>query len=105
MDINYFQNDLQMSQLDKLFDIRNMDDMDELFTSCLLGIFDLHDPIETVRVNNPHAPWLTYPLKVIVKERDKALGRYLRNKSQENRIFYKHLRHFVLSCIRREKVA
>lgn len=34
-----------------------------------------------------------------MKERYKAFGKYLRNKSGENYISYKHLRNFLLSSI------
>lgn len=57
------------------------------FTSCILGIIDLHAPLKTLRVSKSRAPCLKYPIKVMLKERENAHGEYL------------------LSSIRREKAA
>lgn len=66
-------------------------------SSCLqsLTVFDKIAPMKKVRISKPSAPWLTFPLKIMMKQ-DKVLIKYKRSKTELNHTDYKQLRDFVL---------
>lgn len=85
--------------------INNINEKVKFMTENILHLFNIHSPIKIIRVSKPRAPWLTYVLKLILKERDKALSRYKRLRTQESWDHYKDMRNFAKASIRREKMA
>lgn len=100
-----FYDDLLNNTWDEILYIQNIDDKIEFLTNNIINLFSIHAPIKTARVNKPHAPWMTSTLKLIFKERDRALRKYERDKNEENWNNYKNLRNYTLASIRREKLA
>lgn len=100
---NSFLADLySLPWMDIIFE-NNIDEKISLFNDLILSLFDDHAPIRTVRVTKPKAPWLTPNLKLIMKERDKALQKFKQTRSDTDWIQYKNLRNYTVSMVRNEK--
>ncbi|KAG5882248.1 hypothetical protein JTB14_014067 [Gonioctena quinquepunctata] len=86
-------------------DIYSIDDYEvDFFTGLILSNFNT--PINTYQdITNTSASWLTYPIEILIEERDKPLVKFEILKSQTNWVHYKNLRNSTLSSIRREKKA
>lgn len=109
-DFKYFVYEDFMLDLNNLpwQNILNINDIDEkvhFLTQNIIELFDNHAPIRTVRINKPHAPWLTDVVKTIMKQRDRAYNKYEISRTQENWENYKELRNFATAAIKREKTA
>lgn len=109
-DFKNFNSDLFYSDLlnvawDEILYLQNIDDKIEFLTHNIVNLFSTHAPIKTVRVSKPHAPWLTDTLKLIIKERDRALHTYKLMRTIEHWNHYKNLRNYTLASIRKEKLA
>lgn len=61
--------------------------------------------MKSARITKPKAPWLTYPLKLILQEKDRAPCKYQSCKTEENWSNYQEKRNFALASIRRKKAA
>lgn len=99
---NFIEDLVNAPFLDIIY-IENIDDKIALFNTLLVSLFDKHAPICNARITKPKAPWLTYPIKMMMKERDKALSKYKNSRSLVDLNRYKELRNFTLTAIRREK--
>lgn len=89
-------------------DILYMDNIEskvEFLTNNILALFDVHAPVQTVRMNKQHSPWLTDAVKLIMRERDRAFSTYKSNNTENNWQNYKNLRNFAVTAVRREKAA
>ena len=75
----------------------------ELFNSFIVGLFNTHAPIVTKKITKPKAEWLTANLKLLMKDRDRALQKYKGTKLQNDWAMYKELRNLTVSAVRREK--
>ncbi|VEN56008.1 unnamed protein product, partial [Callosobruchus maculatus] len=100
-----FSRDLANIDWFKIIEIENIDNKVKFFTENIVNTFCHHAPVRTVRVSKPRAPWLTYPLRIILKERDDALRKFKADKTPANWNAYKEKRNFALASIRREKTA
>lgn len=98
-----FFDDLFAVPWNDIYYMAEIDDKVEFFTSQLSLLFKKHIPLRTVRVSKPPAPWLTPALKIMMKERDKALLKYKKNNTPQNWENYRGLRNFTLLSVRREK--
>lgn len=104
-DNDAFHKDLLEINWDSIYYASHIDEKIHILNENIVNLFNIHAPLKTVRVNKPHAPWLTENLKKIMKMRDTALRNYNYNKTDVNWIRYKNLRNFTLASIRREKAA
>lgn len=102
-DLNTFLVDLHNVPWYNIIFENDIDNKIDLFNDYVISLFDKHAPIRFVRVTKPKAPWLTPNLKLIMKERDKALQKYKRTNSNTDWLHYKNLRNYTLSIVRREK--
>lgn len=100
-----FKRDLLNINFDDIYLIDNINDKVKFLTSNINFLFNIHAPLKTIRVSKPPAPWLTFNLKMILKERDKALTKFKATKTPENWNYYKECRNYALASIRREKAA
>lgn len=105
LDLHDFENDLNNINWNNIFYIENINDKVRFLESNIVFLFNKHAPLKTIRVSKPPAPWLTDNLKLIYKQRDKAVVRYKRDKTLNNWSHYKELRNFALASTRREKAA
>lgn len=102
-DYTKFCGDLVITPFQNIINIPNIDDKLKIFNDLIISLFNKHAPVRTVRVNKRKCPWLTYPIKLMIKERDFALTKYKKSKSTVDWDRYKELRNYTLSAIRREK--
>ncbi|CAH2013011.1 unnamed protein product [Acanthoscelides obtectus] len=100
-----FLRDLYNLPFDDIFHLQSIDEKVEFINNLITELFNKHSPSKIIRVNKPHAPWLTYGLKQIFKERDAALSNHEAKKTRESSCYYKELRNFALVSFRREKAA
>ena len=105
LNIDLFSDDLQSVPWQNIFYINNIDDKVDFLTKKIISLFDLHAPVRYARMNKPYAPWITDNIKLIMKQRDKALTKYKQNSTVDNWNSYKELRNYTTAAIRREKVA
>nr|CAI5861082.1 unnamed protein product [Callosobruchus analis] len=105
LDIDQFYIDLHGIHWENLIYINDIESKINFLTSNINALFDKHCPIKTVRVTKPKAPWLTPNIRLILKERDKALSKYKAHPSSTNWREYKEKRNFALLAIRNEKAA
>nr|CAH7760935.1 unnamed protein product [Callosobruchus chinensis] len=103
--IDNFNKDLHQVPWDRILYLRDVESKLRFLTENINMLFDLHCPIRTVRVTRPKAPWLTSNLKLIFKERNRALSKFKNNPSPDNWNNYKSLRNFALMSLRNEKSA
>ena len=100
-----FLNDVASIPWDNIYYFYDIEDKISFLTDNLNSLFGIHAPFRTVRVNKPHAPWLTVAVKSLMKERDKARIRARLENTAESFEIYKNLRNVVKAAIRREKTA
>ena len=100
-----FQYDLTNTALNDILYLPNINAKVEYLTNAILSLFNNHAPLRTIRVSKPKAPWLTDTLKIMMRERDKALDKYKITKSDQHWNNYKMLRNYTLASVRREKKA
>ncbi|CAH2018232.1 unnamed protein product [Acanthoscelides obtectus] len=100
-----FIDDLARVNFIEMCYMRNIDDKVQFFSSKLIDIFNRHSPIRTVRVSKPKAPWLSYPLRQLLKQKTRAYYLYKIDRSPARLQVFRELRNLALSCIRHEKMA
>lgn len=101
----HFLNTLESIDFNEIFEIINLNDKINFLTSKIINVFDLHAPLRTVRVTKPKAEWLTDPLKIMIRERQKLLSKFKKSKSATDWQAYKHMRNYTTLSIREEKKA
>lgn len=104
-DDELFLSDLQISDLDAMFALVNIDDKIELLTNTITALIDQHAPIRTARISKLKAPWITSNLKCLMKLRDKAKTKFKKTKNQRDWNYYKTLRNFTNTAVKNEKKA
>lgn len=104
-DVTLFQQDLVQESFNDIFAINNIDEKVDFFSGLIRSVFERHAPLKASRVTKKHAPWLTFPVKMMMKERDSALAKFKISKTPDDWDCYKKIRNFTLSSIRREKKA
>lgn len=105
--LNYddFWSDLQSIPFEDVFYLTDIESKVNFLTKCVTNLFHIHAPVCVKRVSKPHAPWLTDTIKIMIKDREKALSKYKNHNTPENWSDYKIKRNFVLNAIRKEKMA
>ncbi|CAH1102994.1 unnamed protein product, partial [Psylliodes chrysocephalus] len=78
---NLFNHDLLNIPWHSILQLNSIDQKIEFLSDNITCLFDLHSPFRTARVKRSRAPWLTANLKLIFKERDKALRKYKQNRT------------------------
>lgn len=104
-DEELFREDLFSIAFFKIYDQENINAKVAFLVNCLTGLFDRHAPIVTSRVTKPKAPWLTDVIKIMMHERDAALKKYNKCKTQSSYQFYKEMRNYTTKAIEREQKA
>lgn len=100
-----FHEDLLQAPFFHILRFNSIEEKVMYFSNLLISIFDCHAPVRRIRVSKPPAPWLTYAIKILIREKDTALRKYRRTKTPIDWENYKNLRNFTLASIRREKKA
>lgn len=105
LNLEHFDEDLFSLSWGELVYLPCVDDKVEYLSSLIRFLFDKHAPMKTIRVSKPKAPWLTDAVKIMMRERDRALSKYKRTKRDADWANYKKFRNSTLYAIRREKKA
>lgn len=105
IDMEKFNADLVSIPWDNIFRMHNIEDKVKFLTDHILLLYDAHAPLKTVRVSKARAPWLTDVIKILIKLKNNALTKYKRLKTPESWEYYRGLRNYVKSAVRREKAA
>lgn len=103
IDIQQFDQDLRSIPWRNILDIDNADGKVDFINSNINALLDLHAPIKKIRLSkSKRQPWLDN-VGHLMKLRGKALSKYKKNRTDENRAHYKSLRNLVSSKIEHEK--
>lgn len=105
MDVDQFQSHINGMDWDCIYYMPDINDKVRVLTQMIHHLFDLNAPLKTIRVRGPPTPWLTFPIKCMIKERDKLFLKYRRSKNIQHWKAYQQQRNFTLASIRREKAA
>lgn len=105
LDLNMLYIDLNSINWDHIYYVNDIEAKVDFLVSNIQLLFNKHAPFKTARVTKPYAPWLTYAVKEMMKERNRALSKYKNTKNYDDWITYKRLRNMTLSAIRQEKAA
>lgn len=100
---NDFNQDLVNTRWDDILYLNDIEDKIKLLNTYIIELFDKHAPYTISRISKPYAPWLTFNLKQMMKQRDKALSTYKRSKSVDDHNCYKQLRNLVTKATIKEK--
>lgn len=100
-----FLSELDLLPFHAIFRMADVDDKLAFFSNLLLGLFDLHAPLRTVRFTRRPAPWLTENLRLLMSIRDAAHTRWKKSRLNEHYEYYKSVRNFTTLACRNEKKA
>lgn len=100
-----FLNDLFSIPFFNIYDYLNVDEKIEFIVKSLQNIFNKHAPVRMSRITKPRAPWLTYNLKQMISERERALKRYKKSKLERHLNYYRDLRNYINKAVKNEKKA
>ena len=98
-----FLRDLQILPWHEFLRENDVNNKIDMFNKFLLNTFNIHAPLKTVRVSKPKAPWLTANIKLLMKQRDKALKKFKNSKLINDWEYYKQLRNITLSIHQERK--
>lgn len=85
--------------------IENLEEKVAFLNECLSDLYNTQIPEKKCTIKGPYTPWVTYNLKQIMKQRDKARNKYNKNKTAANWEYYKNIRNFTNIAVKREKKA
>jgi hypothetical protein len=74
-----------------------------LFNAAILGVFDRHAPLRTIRVRRPPAPWMTEGVRMAMRRRDRAFRTFKRDRTDENWRIFKTARNRCNQLVRTAK--
>ncbi|CAG4958870.1 unnamed protein product [Colias eurytheme] len=100
-----FDQDLKALPWNKVQLETNINEMANNFNHLLKSLFDKYAPLRKFQINNTPRPWITGTIKTMMDLRNKALEKAQRKKNDPCYRYYKDLKNFVTSAIKREKTA
>ncbi|CAH2017311.1 unnamed protein product [Acanthoscelides obtectus] len=103
--LDNFYHDLLLINWDFIYTLRDVDQMIDFLSSNILCTFNLHAPVRNIRVTKPPAPWRTFNIKLMMRTKSDAYKKFKRTGTIAAWEFYKKIRNYVSSAIRREKKA
>nr|CAI5833419.1 unnamed protein product [Callosobruchus analis]CAI5834750.1 unnamed protein product [Callosobruchus analis]CAI5835567.1 unnamed protein product [Callosobruchus analis]CAI5840243.1 unnamed protein product [Callosobruchus analis] len=103
IDVDRFQYDLERIPFFGIYDTDNIEQKVLILEDNIKKLFDIHAPLKSIRCTKPPAPWLTNVIKTMIKIRDKALGKFKKDRCSTTWNFYKEMRNLTSKAIKREK--
>lgn len=103
IDDSLLRRDLACLPLHNIYHINDINQKVNFLSSHLSILLNLHAPARPLKFAKPFTPWITSNVKLMMKLRDQALGKFRRTKLAPHFDYYKSLRNLVTSAIRREK--
>ena len=85
--------DLRNINWESLYSCFDVDIAANIFTETLKGLFDKHAPFKTKVVKGKPAPWLKIDLRLLMDQRDRALRKSRKTKTENDLRAYKNLRN------------
>lgn len=105
IDIDLFKHDLALIPWESIYALADVNEMVEAFNTYIMQLFDVHAPIRETVIKDRLKPWVTNMVKFMIKLRDNALAKALKDKKDTSRDYYRNLKNFVTATIEREKKA
>lgn len=114
INLNKFELDASNTDWNQILTVNNLNEKVQIFNNLIIKLFDIHAPIQKIKISKNRCPWITANIRLMMRIRDKALSEYrasLKNiyvTQQQTKIkwnYYKNCRNYVTAAIRREKKA
>ena len=96
-------NDIAGTNWDSLFSLCNADAIAAGFISTISYIAQAHTKTRVITHKSRGYPWISDPLRKLMKKRDKALKQYLITKSRADQLIFKQLRNQTVRLLRSSK--
>ncbi|CAK1598320.1 unnamed protein product [Parnassius mnemosyne] len=80
-----------------------VDEKIEALNEAILRLYDVHAPIKKVKLKRPPAPWMTIGVRIAMRRRDRAFGKFRKDRCDENWTLYKVARNRCNQMIRNAK--
>lgn len=100
-----FLNDIQTVPWHRIYTVNDINEKLHIFNNLVIELFNIHAPFKTGYFRKARAPWLTDNIRFMMSLRDKALRDARLRKTVAAFNYYKQLRNYTTSAIRREKRA
>jgi hypothetical protein len=100
-----FFNDSQLINWNALENIGDVNEKLRYLNENVTNLFNYHAPIVVAVAKKPYRPWITYTIRKMIKLKNNAFKRFLKNKNLATYEYYKELRNYTLNAIRNEKRA
>ncbi|XP_028172352.1 uncharacterized protein LOC114361498 [Ostrinia furnacalis] len=84
-------------------EINEVNELVRAFTTCIIGLMDLHAPIVTKKFKNPPHPWVTDTVRAMMRIRDNYHNKYKKLKTSALKDCYRQMRGMVLEALEQEK--
>lgn len=102
----HFYDDAEAAAWSEVYSASDINKKLEIFNSIIIALYDRHAPLKYINVSKQRTlPYITFNIKCLMRERDKAKAAYLRNKTDGARKFYNDMRKVVQEAIERERTA
>ncbi|XP_045477922.1 uncharacterized protein LOC123683069 [Harmonia axyridis] len=105
LNVSQFDCDLRSIPWRNIYDINNVDDKVDFICGNIVALLDLNAPYKTYRTTKPYAPWFTESLRALKKDRDKALSKIKKCRTERHWNHYRLLRNLFTVTVRKEKKA
>ena len=95
--------DLESVNWDQVYNASNVNTALNFFNETVCRVFNKHAPIIEKRVKGRHCPWLNEEIKRVMNDRDKALRKSRKTKSENDCSRYKRLRNRCNNMLKEAK--
>ena len=101
--LGMLDNDIARTNWDSLFSLCNTDAIASGFITTIASISQAHTKTAMIMHHPRCYPWISDPLRKLMKKRDKALKQYLITKSRADKLLFKQLRNQTVRLSRSSK--
>lgn len=105
VDTELLSNFLMKAPFEEIIYIHDIEQKVIYLNNILLNIFDVLAPIRHTKASSVSPPWLTYNLRKMIQQKNKAHKKYLHNRTSENWEYFKQIRNATNIATRSEKKA
>ena len=106
IDPERFRLDAQQLAWDSIYYENNIDRKLDILNNNILYLINKHAPLQRKKVRKKNiAPWITDNIKLLMRLRDKAHSKYLKNKTPAKLQTYRELRNYTKHALIREKIS
>ena len=105
IEFDKFYIDLENIPFQNIKSIADINQQVDELTTYVLNLFDIHAPAQTATLKENYSPWITATIREMIRLKDKAFKKYLKCRNVASFEYYKSLKNYITSAIRREKSA